>query len=67
MLFAVVCGKFSAAGFPPETTLTRTRGGTGLGLMVSRGLARQLGGEIEVRSKLGVGSTFILKLPLATE
>ena len=43
---------------------TRLRGGTGLGLMVSRGLARELGGDIVVTSELGRGSIFTLWLPL---
>jgi len=37
---------------------TRTAGGTGLGLTISRRLAEMLGGDIDVRSRLGVGSTF---------
>jgi two-component system, chemotaxis family, CheB/CheR fusion protein len=42
---------------------TRVRGGTGLGLMVSRELARALGGDIEVESMPGEGSLFRLRLP----
>jgi signal transduction histidine kinase len=38
--------------------------GTGVGLALSRRLARALGGEIEVRSREGEGSTFTLILPL---
>jgi signal transduction histidine kinase len=39
--------------------------GTGLGLYLSRELARQQGGDIVVVSQLGAGSTFILSLPVA--
>ena len=37
--------------------------GTGIGLALSRRLARALGGEIEVRSRESEGSTFTLVLP----
>ena len=43
---------------------TRRFGGSGLGLAVSRRLARQLGGELRVESELGLGSQFVLELPL---
>jgi signal transduction histidine kinase len=39
--------------------------GVGLGLSISRDLARAMGGDIVVRSALGVGSTFTLTLPSA--
>jgi signal transduction histidine kinase len=41
-----------------------SRGGTGLGLPISRKLARLLGGDLTVRSELGRGSVFTLRLPV---
>jgi signal transduction histidine kinase len=41
----------------------RRYAGTGIGLALSRRLARALGGEIEARSREGEGSTFTLILP----
>ncbi|MGH7607126.1 MAG: ATP-binding protein, partial [Gemmatimonadales bacterium] len=45
---------------------TRTVGGAGLGLTVSRRLARLLGGDLSVISRPGRGSLFTVRLPAAT-
>jgi len=46
-----------------QNPMTRTAGGTGLGLAVSRRLADLLGAELRVKSEPGAGSTFTLRLP----
>ena len=46
-----------------DQSLTRSRDGVGLGLAISRDLARGMGGELSARSTPGAGSTFTLTLP----
>ena len=47
-----------------EQSATRKTGGTGLGLSVTRKLARLLGGDVTVASRFGTGTTFLLTLPM---
>ena len=53
--------------FEPFVQLTADladpRGGVGLGLAISRDLARAMNGDLTVESSVGVGSRFTLRLP----
>jgi signal transduction histidine kinase len=50
--------------FRTDKARSRDTGGTGLGLSISQWIARAHKGEIEVKSKVGKGSTFTVTLPL---
>lgn len=50
-----------------DGSMTRPYGGAGMGLAVSRRLARSMGGRIEVESRPGLGSTFSLIAPFTVK
>ncbi len=57
--FDIIFERFKQA----DTSVSRKYGGTGLGLPISKNLARMMGGDISLQSDLGEGSTFTLILP----
>jgi signal transduction histidine kinase len=75
--FAIVCVRDNGIGIAPEHQAkifglfqrlhtSDQYPGTGVGLAIVRRAADRLGGTISVESELGRGSTFCLRLPLAT-
>jgi signal transduction histidine kinase/CHASE3 domain sensor protein len=76
--FVIIQVSDSGPGIPPDRLQaifepfvqvdeghTRTHSGVGLGLAISRDLARAMGGELAVESVVDQGSTFSVKLPVA--
>lgn len=53
--------------FQVDASMTRERGGAGLGLSIAKALIQEHGGRIGVRSQPGAGSTFWFTLPLQHE
>jgi two-component system, OmpR family, phosphate regulon sensor histidine kinase PhoR len=51
--------------FRADPQMTYAPSGTGLGLYISRELARRMGGSLLVSSRPGAGATFVLELPAA--
>jgi two-component system, sensor histidine kinase and response regulator len=48
-----------------QAPLADMEGTTALGLSISRGMARLMGGDLTVRSEVGVGSEFVVFLAIA--
>jgi two-component system cell cycle sensor histidine kinase/response regulator CckA len=73
--YAAVTVADTGVGMLPETLerifdpffTTKGDGGTGLGLATVYGIVEQAHGDLEVRSVAGVGTTFIVYLPIATD
>lgn len=47
-----------------DSSSQRKVGGTGLGLAIVRKLTMMMGGSVRVRSQIGIGSTFVIQLPM---
>jgi two-component system sensor histidine kinase SenX3 len=76
---AEISVKDSGAGISPEEqdriferfyrvdqSRSRATGGTGLGLSLVKNIAQKHLGEVKVKSKLGAGSTFTIRLPISS-
>jgi PAS domain S-box-containing protein len=58
-----IFGKFSQA----DSSATRAKGGTGLGLHIAKQLVERMKGTIEFTTTLGMGTTFRVEFPLAAK
>lgn len=53
--------------YRPEASRSREHGGVGLGLAITKGIIEAHGGEMEICSEVGVGTTVLVRLPVAEE
>jgi two-component system NtrC family sensor kinase len=53
--------------FEPFFSTKTGQGGTGLGLSITYNLTQEIGGQISVESEVGMGTSFIITLPLGIE
>jgi signal transduction histidine kinase len=51
--------------YRPEASRSREQGGVGLGLAIAKGIVEAHGGEMEIRSEVGIGTTVLVRLPAA--
>ena len=62
---ASTCSRLTERFYRVDSSRSRESGGTGLGLAIVKHVAQRHGGELDVASELGKGSTFRLILPAA--
>ncbi len=59
--------RLGEAFFQARASYDRRHDGTGLGLSIVKGLVRLHGGEMDIMSRLGVGTRVVVRLPIACE